>query len=155
MVKRLIEDYANGSEKLRWSIHGLTTEEMSFKPGPEKWSIHEIIVHICDAEIVGVQRMKKVLAEDRPLLTGYDQDAWARSLGYSQQNAERALQLFQLLREEMASVLQRVKDEEWGREGIHTEAGPLSLLQLLERYVNHVHDHLAQIERVKAAYAAR
>jgi uncharacterized damage-inducible protein DinB len=141
MVKRLIEDYANGSEKLRRSIHGLTTEEMSFKPGPEKWSIHEIIVHICDAEIVGVQRMKKVF--------------WARSLGYSQQNAERALQLFQLLREEMASVLQRVKDEEWGREGIHTEAGPLSLLQLLERYVNHVHDHLAQIERVKAAYAAR
>ncbi|CAM5785045.1 DinB family protein [Brevibacillus borstelensis] len=114
MVKRLIEDYANGSEKLRRSIHGLTTEEMSFKPGPEKWSIHEIIVHICDAEIVGVQRMKKVLAEDRPLLTGYDQDAWARSLGYSQQNAERALQLFQLLREEMASVLQRVKDEEGG-----------------------------------------
>lgn len=152
MKEQLIREYEKGYERVRQALEGLSVEEMSFKPAPNKWSIHEIVVHLADAELVGVQRMKKVLAEERPLLTGYDQDGWANSLAYPALDWEMHLQLFKGLRESMLPVLARAQDADWERVGMHEEAGPLTLLQLVERYVGHVSQHLAQIERVKAAY---
>ncbi|WP_134687021.1 DinB family protein [Brevibacillus migulae] len=150
-MKALIDAYLQGEERLRAAIAGLTEEELRFKPAPGKWSIHEIIVHVADAEIVGVQRMKKVLAEERPLLTSYDQDRWANTLHYDKQDREQSFMLFKLLREGMRPILEQVTDEQGQRIGLHDEAGELSFRQLLERYVNHVEEHLAQIEHVKNA----
>lgn len=152
MTHELIAEYEKGYEKLQQAIDSLTEVELHFKPGPDKWSIHEIIVHLADAEMIGVHRMKRVLAETTPMLTLYDQDGWARSLSYSELDAGQYLQLFRLLRESMLPVLKRAEEADWQRIGIHEEAGPLTLSQLLQRYVNHVRDHLAQMERVRAAY---
>ncbi|MDF2681102.1 MAG: hypothetical protein K0R47_2292 [Brevibacillus sp.] len=152
MGKALIEEYGRGHERVKEAIRSLTEEEMHYKPGPNKWSIHEIVVHLADAELVGVHRMKRVLAENDPMLTAYDQDAWAMSLGYAEQDAKRSLELFGLIRAMMVPVLEKVEGADWQRCGIHEEAGSLTLVQLLERYVNHVGDHLAQIQRVQAAY---
>lgn len=155
MSEQLIREYAKGCERLQQAISGLSAEELAYKPSPDKWSIHEIVVHLADAETVGAQRMKKVLAEERPLLTGYDQDAWATRLDYAALDTAKYLQLFGLLRESMIPVLSRAQEADWEREGIHEEAGPLTLLQLLGRYVDHVGQHLGQIERVRAAYEAQ
>ncbi|QRG66135.1 DinB family protein [Brevibacillus choshinensis] len=152
MSKELIAAYSNGYERLKEAIRTLSEEEMHYKPGHNKWSIHEIIVHLADAELVGIHRMKRVLAEDNPALTAYDQDAWANSLGYSGQDAGRSLELFGLMRSMMVPVLESVEGADWDRCGIHEEAGPLTLSQLLERYVHHVDGHLAQMERVREAY---
>lgn len=151
-MKALIEEYFRGYDLLRAAIAGLQEEELRFKPAPGKWSIHEIVVHVADAEIVGIQRLKKVLAEERPLLTSYDQDGWAQSLGYEQQDREQSLMLFQMLRNSMKPVLDNLSEQQSQRIGIHDEDGELSFRQLLERYVNHVRAHLAQIERVKNAF---
>jgi uncharacterized damage-inducible protein DinB len=151
-METLIDEYARGYEMLRRAIEGLSEEELRFKPAPGKWSIHEILVHLADAEVVGVHRLKKVLAEEEPLLTSYDQDAWASSLHYDQVDREQYLQLFKWLRDSMQPVLANLSPEQSERVGVHDEAGRLTFKQLLERYVNHVRDHLGQIERVKAAY---
>jgi uncharacterized damage-inducible protein DinB len=150
-MEQLIREYADGYQLLRQAIEGLSAEQMRFRPAPGKWSIHEILVHMTDAEIVGIHRMKKVLAEEQPVLNAFDQDAWAIRLNYEELDAEQHLQLFRLLRESFLPVLRRVSEEEWERTGLHSEAGPLTLRQLLERYVHHVRDHLRQIERVREA----
>jgi uncharacterized damage-inducible protein DinB len=154
-MEELIREYANGYDLLRQAVEGVSEEEMVFKPAADKWSIREILVHLADAEIVGLHRMKKVLSEQEPMLTGYDQDAWAGALRYGEQDAEQHLQLFKLLRESFLPTLRGLRDEDWKRIGIHTEAGPLAFEQLLQRYVNHVRDHLKQIERVREAYRAQ
>lgn len=150
-MKQLIEQYAQGYDKLREAVHGLSEGELRFQPAPGKWSIHEILVHVADAEIVGIQRLKKVLAEDQPILPVYDQDAWANKLSYDQSDAQQHLQLFALLRESMLPILRTVSTGDWSRIGIHSEAGPLTFHQLLQKYVDHVSDHLKQIERVLQA----
>lgn len=150
-MKELIHEYAQGYELLRASIDGLSEEQMRFRPAPGKWSIHEIIVHVADSEIVGIHRLKKVLAEDQPLLTAFDQDAWAAQLSYHELDAGQYLLLFKLLRESFLPVLSRLTEDDWQRVGIHSEAGPMTFGQLLQKYVDHIRDHLRQIERVKAA----
>ncbi|MED4582899.1 DinB family protein [Brevibacillus choshinensis] len=151
-MKELIEEYSRGYTMLREAIEGLSEEELRFKPAPDKWSIHQILIHVTDSEILSTHRLKKVLAEEEPLLISFDQNAWANNLGYDLQDREQSLLLFQMLRSSMQAVLDHLTSEQSERVGVYADEGRFTFTQLLEYRVNHVRDHLAQIERVKEAY---
>ena len=56
-------------------VDGLTGEELRRPEAPGKWSILEVIHHLADSELVWAYRLRLVLAEKQPEITGYDQDA--------------------------------------------------------------------------------
>ncbi|KPV61398.1 hypothetical protein QJ48_00280 [Paenibacillus sp. A3] len=151
-MEALIEEYGRGYELLRKAVEGLTEEELRFMPAPDKWSIHEILIHLADSELVSTQRLKKVLAEDEPLLTSWEQDVWAKSLGYERQDREQYLLLFQMLRAHMQPVLAHLTAEQAERVGVYEDGARFTFRQMLEYRVKHVRIHLVQIERVKEAY---
>jgi hypothetical protein len=80
-MEALIEEYGRGYKILREAIEGWIEGELRFKTAPNKWSIHQILIHMADSEMVSTHRLKKVLSEEEPLLMSIDQDAWANSLG--------------------------------------------------------------------------
>lgn len=137
---------------LQEAIEGLSEEELCFKPAPDKWSIHQILIHLTDSEILSTHRLKKVLSEEEPLLISFDQDAWPNNLGYDLLDREEHLLLFQLLRSSMLPILNNLTSKQCERVGVYEDAGRFTFKQLLEYRVQHVRDHLAQIERVKEAY---
>nr|WP_204343699.1 DinB family protein [Paenibacillus elgii] len=147
----MIEEYGRGYELLREAVEGLTEEELRFKPAPDKWSIHEILIHLADSELVSTQRLKKVLAEDEPLLTSWEQDVWAKNLGYEKQDRDQYLLLFQMLRAHMQPVLAHLTVDQSERVGVYEDGARFTFRQMLEYRVKHVRIHLAQIERMKEA----
>lgn len=151
-MQRLIGEYAEGYRLLAEAIAGMSEEMLRFKPSPNEWSIKEIVIHAADAELVGVHRMKKILAEEHPLLLAFDQDVWTDRLQYSELDHRLYMELFRLLRDGMARILQQLKAEDFARTGVHNVAGKITLEDLLRSYIGHVQTHLRQIERVKAAY---
>src|SRR5665213_678864 len=58
---------------------------------PGKWSTLEVICHIADFEPVYADRMKRVIAEDYPLLLAGDPDIFQARLAYSNRDAEEEL----------------------------------------------------------------
>jgi hypothetical protein len=151
-MEELLQRYLGGYEKIRKALEGVEEELLRFKPAPNAWSIHEIVVHLCDADLVAAHRMKAVISETNPLLTAFDQDSWTSRMHYSELDLKTHLELFRLLRISMASVLQKLAPEEWQRTGIHNVAGKITLQDIVESYVEHVEGHLRQMERNKAAY---
>jgi hypothetical protein len=151
-VEELIEEYRRGYAMIREAIEGLTEEEIRYKPAPDKWSIHQILIHLTDAEIVSTHRQKKVLAEEEPLLISFDQNAWANYLGYDLLDREQHLLLFQLLRNSMLPILTNLIAEQSERIGVWPDGARFIFKELLEYRVQHVRVHLAQIERVREAY---
>ncbi|MWV42541.1 DUF664 domain-containing protein [Paenibacillus sp. HJL G12] len=151
-MKELIKEYALGYTMLRDAIEGLTEEELHYNPAPDKWSIHQILIHVTDSEISSTSRLKKVLAEDEPTLISFDQDAWANTLGYDLLDREQYLLLFKLLRSSMQTILDNLTSEQNERVGVYPDQERFTFKQLLEFRVEHVRGHLAQIERVKKAY---
>ncbi|WP_274363519.1 DinB family protein [Paenibacillus thermotolerans] len=154
-MKALIDEYARGYEQLREAVEGLSEEELRFKPAPDQWSIHQIVIHVADAELVSTHRLKKVLTEEEPLLTSFNQNAWTDTLQYEHLDREQHLVLFKLLRSAMLPLLERLTPEQCERVGVYADAGRFTFKQLLEYRVEHIRGHLAQIERVKESYRKR
>ena len=65
---------------LRTSREGLSEREVAMAEAPGKWSVRHVLRHMADSEVVWGWRLRLVLAQDRPVLTGYDQDLWADRL---------------------------------------------------------------------------
>ncbi|WP_232697795.1 DinB family protein [Brevibacillus daliensis] len=151
-MEKLIEEYSQDYALLREAIEGLSEEELRFQPAPDKWSIHQIVIHVTDAEILSTHRMRKVLAEEEPLLLSFDQEALADNLGYERLDREQHLLLFQMLRASMLPLLENLTPEQLERVGEYPDGARYTFKELLELRVQHVRDHLAQIERVRQAY---
>jgi len=61
------------------------------------------------------------------------------------------LQLVEICRRHMTRILRTLTDADLARRGIHSEAGPLTLEQLLERVTRHLEHHVPFIEEKRRA----
>jgi DinB superfamily len=152
-IQQLIQSYAAGPDRLETAVRDISEDEMRFTPGPEHWSIHENVVHLADAEIVHAARIRYVIAEPNATLTAFDQTRWARALDYHLQSRPGALALFRAIIDSTAEVLRRAPGEAWEHVGLHTEAGRLTLEQLVEEYADHVPYHLRTIAKRRDQFA--
>ena len=131
------------------AIEGLSPQHLRQPELPGKWSIGQVLQHLADSEVVWAWRMRLILAQDRPRLTGYDQDLWAERLHYDETEPADALEVFVVLRRANLRVLERVSAADLNRVGVHVERGEESLEHLRRLYAGHDLLHLRQIERVR------
>lgn len=127
----------------------VSESQMHDVPSAGEWSIHDVIIHLGDSETFGFERLRKTIAEDKPTLQVYDEDAWARNLSYQRQERHFALALFSAQRRSTASLLRMLPPEIWKRTAIHPERGEISLYDIFIIYLEHGSIHLAQIEQIK------
>ena len=152
--KKLIEQYRRGYEVVADALLKITSEELDVKPEPKKWSVREIVHHLADSEMIAAARLRYLLGQDRPTIQGYDQDEFARRLYYDRPH-EVSLELFRIVRESTAEILDRLTPAEWVREGTHTEAGPYGVESWLKTYAAHAHKHATQIRVARDAAVKR
>ncbi len=135
------------------AIEGLSPQQLRKPERPDKWSIGQILQHLADSEVVWAWRMRLILAQDRPRLTGYDQDLWAERLHYDRADPSDALELFAVLRRANLRLMDGASPVDLKRVGVHAERGEESLEHLCRLYAGHDLLHLRQIERVRQAVA--
>ncbi|MFB9762535.1 DinB family protein [Ectobacillus funiculus] len=148
-MEQLVEQYKQGYPKILKELEGLTEEQLLFKPSEKSWSIREIIIHVSDAELVHIHRMKAVLSEDNPILTAFDQDLWTTRLNSQQVDHQLYLQLFKSMRESFLPILHHLTEQDYLRIGTHTQAGQLTFKEILEHSIEHIDIHIRQIRRIK------
>lgn len=152
--ERLIALYRDGYRAIVEAMHGAGEAELSARPAPDRWSAREIIHHLADSEMTAAVRLRLLLATDRPAIQGYDQDAFSERLHYDRPH-EASLEAFRYARECTAQLLERLTEEEWLREGTHSEVGTFGVFQWLETYAPHAHRHARQmveaLDRAKKA----
>ena len=146
----LIGRYRDGYAAIVESLVKITPEELDARPGPGKWTVREIVHHLADSETTAGIRIRRLLAEDRPEIKGYDQDEFARRLHYDRPH-ETSLLLFKVVRESTAELLERMSPDDWLREGTHSEAGRYTPETWLTIYAAHAHKHANQIRAARDA----
>ena len=149
--ERLIADYLAGPQLLRGAIAGMTAEQINAAPIPGKWSTRQVICHLADFEPVYADRIKRVIAEDNPLLMSGDPDQFAATLAYEHRDIEKELQLIEVVRQQVATLLRSVPADTFQRTGKHSADGPLTIEKLLTRITGHIPHHVQTIAQKRAA----
>jgi uncharacterized damage-inducible protein DinB len=153
--QRLIARYTAGYEKVAAALRGIATDELDFRPAPGEWSAREVVHHLADSETIAGQRLRQLLVDDEARIQAYDQEAYARRLHYQRRALEPALQAFEAARTSTAQLFDQMTDADWLRSGTHSESGPYSAAKWLQLYAEHAEIHADQIQKNRAAWAAR
>ena len=116
-----------------------------FKTSEQRWSIHEIILHLADREASEYVRCRHVIAEPGSHIHHIDSARWAGSLGYFHQSTREALELVRRLRRMTYQLLAAVPEMVWANTLSHPTDGTISLERWIEKQERHIPHHIAQM----------
>lgn len=149
--EQLLKDYQAGPKAIKDAIAGMSKEQLQARPVPGKWSTHEVICHLTDAEFLYADRIKRVIIENEPALKSADPDAWIAKLAYPQRDLNEEVRLIESIRGHLARILTALAPVDRMRRGIHSADGPIALEVLLQRVTNHVPHHLRFVQEKRQA----
>jgi hypothetical protein len=130
------------------ALAGATEDELNTLPAaPDEWTARMVVHHLADSEMMSAMRLRRLIADEHPVIEGYDEPRFARRLFYDDRPIEPALAALAAARATSLQILERLTDEQWTREGVHTESGRYGVDDWLRIYAAHAHDHADQVRR--------
>jgi len=126
-------------------VKGVPKKKLAQRPGPDKWSVTEILAHLADSELVYGYRIRIILEAGCPPIQATNQDAWAGFSDYAKQDPVLSLEAFRITRERLVHLLKGLPRKSWELYGMHSERGKETVTRVAEMLAGHDANHLKQI----------
>lgn len=133
-------------------VRGIGSEQARWKPGPDKWSILEVVNHLYDEEREDFrQRIELTLSDPSRAWPPIDPRGWVTSRGYLQRELDTSLDNFLHERKKSLAWLKQLADPKWqnSNEGSN---GTLTAGDLLASWLAHDFLHIRQLSRLHWQY---
>lgn len=147
--QELIDRYKAGAKAVADALTAVGESGLDRRPAPGDWTAREVVHHLADSETMSAIRLRRLLAEEAPVLGAYDEVRFARVLHYDRP-IDASLALFKAVRAASAELVDRLSAGDWTRTGTHSESGPYSVETWLETYAAHAFEHADQIRKAGA-----
>jgi DinB superfamily len=132
-------------DELRSTLGLLSDTQARFKPGPQEWSIKEVIGHLSDVERVFSYRLLRISRNDTTPLPGFEQDDYVRAARFDDYALDDLLTEFEHLRRANIIAIQHMSADAVERRG--TASGvTVSARALIYMIVGHVDHHMASLQ---------
>ena len=127
--------------------------------GVGTWPIRVLLGHLADAEIVLAHRIRRIIAEDNPTLSLWDEDAFIDGGLYGcTENSNLLppmggdLAMIHTTRSWLVALLMQLDDAQWNRQGMHPTNGPMTAREIANYHCWHLEHHAwylnAKIEKI-------
>ncbi|MFM9958815.1 MAG: DinB family protein [Phycisphaerales bacterium] len=156
----LVERYRRGTELIERRLLELSDEQLDtfFRPETElgRWSCRVLMGHLADAELVFVHRMRRAVAEEKPVLALWDENAFIDSGVYGGDGPGTGkarpvaafVAVIHTLRMWHGEWLRTLSSDDWDRVCLHPERGEQSVRTILN-YATWHHEHHLWYLRLK------
>ena len=144
----LLDRFRTGYADVEAALAGISETELDHPAPDGGWTAREVAHHLADSEATAYVRLRRLIAEDKPAIQGYDEPEYARRLHYDRPSAP-SLAVLRGVREASLSLLESLAPAEWERSGTHEESGAYSVEDWLKIYANHSHDHANQLRAAR------
>ena len=114
----------------------------------DKWSIHEQVCHLVEAQEILKGRFRKFEREENPLIKSYLPPEGRDSDHYLNLDMQEELEKFPVIRKEMIEMLKGFDETYWSRQGRHEAFDPYNTVILLTHSLNVDYAHLFSIEQL-------
>ena len=123
-------------------LEGASPEALARRTRSGKWSVHENLAHLARHHAVVLDRVRKVLAEDRPKLPRYAAEEDAQWPAWAALSLNEILERLAALRAELTALVGGLTDAQLARTGIHPTLGEMALPLWIEFFLLHEAHHL-------------
>lgn len=146
--EELLVRYLRGVENFDPRVFDLTDEQtdrvFTADENAGQWSVRTLLGHLADAEMVFTHRIRRIIAEDGPVLSLWDQDAFIDGGIYGPELRSPVagfVAAIHTMRRWTAELLLALTPEQWERTAMHPEQGEIGMLKLVEYATGHVENH--------------
>jgi hypothetical protein len=147
----LIARYRTGAGEIVDALTGITHEELDRpQADPSEWTARQVVHHLADSETMAYIRLRRLIADDEPVIQGYQEPDWARRLHYDRPIGS-SVAVVAAVRAASLELLEYLTADEWDRSGTHSESGAYDVASWLRIYADHPREHAAQIRAARAA----
>jgi DinB superfamily len=137
-------------ERLRAALQGLTDEQLGKPYRPGGWTLRQVAHHVPDSHVNAYIRFKLALTEDAPVITLYDEAAWAKLEDSRSAPVETSLVMLESIHDRWVRILRAMSPADFSRKLNHPEHGMMSLDQMLALYAWHGPHHIAHVTTTRA-----
>jgi DinB family protein len=109
---------------------------------PGKWSVRQVVLHLCDAERILAYRALRIARGDTTPLPGFDEEAYAPTSGADAVPLAELVAAFADVRQASLALFRHLPAEAWARRGTANGA-PVSVRALAWIIAGHERHHLA------------
>ncbi|MCC6315449.1 MAG: DinB family protein [Thermomicrobiales bacterium] len=148
-----LAQFRDGARLLREAVAGLSDADLGARPAPGEWSIREIVHHLADGELISAVRLRRLLTEDAPVITGYDEAVYASRMRYQERSVGPALAAFAAARALSSDLLSGLAEADWARTGIRGDDRAYGIEQWVRGNAGHVQEHIIQIGEIRRQIA--
>ena len=124
-------------------LRKISSEDLLFKPSPEKWSKKELIGHLIDSAATNHQRF--VRAQFETPVIYYEQDNWVSLQHYQSEEIETIINLWEAYNRHLAHVINHIPTLKLSELSIGKDGKAYTLEFLIQDYLTHLEYHLNQI----------
>ena len=110
--------------QLGGTIHALSAvpaERGTYRYAPEKWSLNQVMGHLCDTERVFAHRALWFSRSDSQPLPGFEQDVYVAAANFDGRSLADLVEEFRLIRLSTLALFRSMSDEMLTRRGIASE----------------------------------
>lgn len=130
--------------ELHAALDSLSDLQACFKPGPQEWSVKEVIGHLNDVERVFSYRLLRISRKDLTPLPGFEQEDFVRAAGFDRYSLTDLVKEFEFLRRANTIAICHMTEEAIDSRG--TASGyTVSTRALIYMMIGHVDHHLASL----------
>jgi hypothetical protein len=131
-------------------LGGATGAALGHRPPSGKWSALENLAHLARHHEICLERVRRILAEDRPRLPRYRAEEDAGWPAWAERSPDEVRRRLRASREELVALVEGLSPGELARTGVHAVLGEMPLPLWLEFFVLHEAHHLyAVFSRVR------
>ncbi len=124
---------------------GFSLSEARWKPGPENWSVLEVLNHLVDEEVLDFRRhLDHMLHTPEAPWPGIDPQGWVIEKGYNQRALDSTLAQFKTEREKSLAWLTELEPPNWDST-VSMPWGSLTAGDMLASWLAHDILHLRQL----------
>ncbi|HEX8843198.1 MAG TPA: DinB family protein [Pyrinomonadaceae bacterium] len=147
----LVQFLEETPEVVRQLTAGWSEQALRWKPSEDEFSALEQVCHLRDIEREGYSvRIRKILAEERPMLPDIDGSRLARTRHYNSQSFDSALEDFAHARQENIGVIRALPSDQLNRSGALEGVGEITLERLLLLMREHDQSHRDELRGLMA-----
>ncbi len=97
---------------------GRDEEDGDFRYAPDKWSVKEVLGHVCDTERIFAYRALRIARADATPMEGFEQDDYVRNGAFARQALSDLVEDFIAVRRATLSLFRNLDEAAWSRRGV-------------------------------------